>query len=540
MFEFDEFNGADTYTLTVISVDDNKQFSITKKSLACLVSDGLHFGKKYNWYYTAQKKGQRVFKSATFEFTIENSILIDTARYRYLIQQQTRGKFQHDLIVIDNIGVAINRKGEAMWYLPTDSAGQQKIPYRNMNFTKNGTVTFLKNASCCEKDIYGNILWQAPNDGIVSGDSNEYYHHDFAKLDDGTYLTSSYQFVKRPNYYDPQMTSRVRYNTLIQYDASGNVLWSWNEKDHVSDAEIFKQATAVDYEVAGTHLNGFDYDKKTNTIITSYRNNSTLLLIDKATGKVLNVYKGEGKHKGEEDQAGIVRFLKQHGPSFKPDGTILFYNNNVQKDDKAIAFPIIMNIRFLPDNSKPVVLWEYECKMKEHPEGWMSKEGYVSTLTNKNMLVCVGGSNKIFEVSPQKQVVWEMNCEEFITRENKWQPFSNYRCHSVSSLYPQYFTVQNLLAGNSFKPGASISFKINNDGTDTAEYLIEVTGNITYQDLTASVKIAPQSAVVKTIRLPKNIAGYGEQNNNFDIKISSVINPADSKKIVYTRSSNVH
>ena len=38
---------------------------------------------------------------------------------------------------------------------------------------------------------------------------------------------------------------------------------------------------------------------------------------------------------------------------------------------------------------------------------WMSKEGYAKTLANGNILVCVGGLNRIFEVTRQQQIVWE-------------------------------------------------------------------------------------------------------------------------------------
>ena len=46
-------------------------------------------------------------------------------------------------------------------------------------------------------------------------------------------MTASYQYVDQPNIFKPGVMSRVRYNTLIQYDAQGKILWTWNEKDHV-------------------------------------------------------------------------------------------------------------------------------------------------------------------------------------------------------------------------------------------------------------------------------------------------------------------
>lgn len=48
----------------------------------------------------------------------------------------------------------------------------------------------------------------------VSGDKQEYYHHDFFKMKDGSYITSGYRFVNEPNFYNNNVTAKVRYNTL--------------------------------------------------------------------------------------------------------------------------------------------------------------------------------------------------------------------------------------------------------------------------------------------------------------------------------------
>ncbi|MEP6674837.1 MAG: aryl-sulfate sulfotransferase [Ferruginibacter sp.] len=539
MFQFNEKPGADTYMLTIIPNKEAfmKKTKYIKQSLACLVTEYLEFDKSYRWFYEAYKKGRLLFKSETFKFSIAKTDLINTAKYRYDVVKQKQGLFQNNLLFIENLGVLINRKGQPVWYLPFNIDTAQKDPqYRNLDQTIDGTFTYVYGDQCYEKNIFGDIIWKAPDDGAVSGDGREHYHHDFGKLDDGTYIACSYKFDASMNYFYDTLISRVRYNTVIQYDNSGKVLWSWNEKDHVSKAEIFSMYPQPDKEIAGTHMNGFVYDKNTNSFLFSFRDNSSVLRVDKATGKTLYTLMGDKKSTVGIDS---IHFNSQHSPSLTKTGSALIYNNNGGKDNSAgkkIRYPVLLDVTIPVKNGVARKNWEYECKMNDYPEGLVGKEGSVFELPNKNLLVCIGGANKIFEVTRTKKVVWEMNCETYSSKDNKWIPFTNYRSHFISSLYPHYFTVQNLSDTNEISLKKPVSLRISNDGTDDDQYKIEVFSSNVLTAYSAVIKLPAQTSVMKNILLTKNKRGKPMQAgvNFVVIRITPLSNPSLAKNITYT------
>ena len=77
LFEVDEVAKADSYRLHIInSLNPEKNFIIGAKSLACISSDSLGFGQKYQWYLQAQKVGNPVFKSGLYSFSTSKSIWV--------------------------------------------------------------------------------------------------------------------------------------------------------------------------------------------------------------------------------------------------------------------------------------------------------------------------------------------------------------------------------------------------------------------------------------------------------------------------------
>jgi hypothetical protein len=490
MFEYNEVPGASNYKIQIESAEPSQPFFLeTKnKSLACIVS-GLKFGGNYKWHYEAFNKKKLVFKSEDFNFSINKYSLVDSSLYKIIVDISKKDVINNDIVFLDFLGVAIDRTGKPVWFYPSGPVdGRLEPNYRNMRMTNNGTITFQDNDNCYEADITGRLLWKAPNDGKISGDKREFYHHDFRKLKDGTYLTTSYQYVEQPNFFKPSVTSRVRYNTLIQYDAQRKVLWSWNEKDHVKKEVLFQGLDSNATEVEGTHLNGFDYDETNNAIVMSFRNNSSILKIDKQSGNILYDLSAYGAQSGMKDPW----FARQHGPMVLPGHRLLVYNNNAKDTIKGVSYPKVLIIREPVNGNAAEILWEYECKSDRFPKGITGKEGYAYPLSNGNILVCMGGVNFSFEVTPKKETVWQAHFERFDLAKKEWTGFNNYRCTASSSLYPKYFTLQR----------AKNAVQINNEGTDEDQYRLEVfLSDGTRKNFTDSITLKGRSSGIIKIRL---------------------------------------
>jgi hypothetical protein len=533
MFEFDEQEGADSYTLSLYRPRGIGKQTIKVQSLACLVKKGLSFGETYKWFYTATRNGKVIFTSDEFSFGIAADFLVDTSKFRYNIMQQQAGAYQDNLVFIDYLGVAINRSGRPVWYMPRDSSQYFAAPvYRNMQQTSTGTYTFLKGDKCYEKDRQGNILWVAPEEGSLQGNATAQYHHDFGKLADGSYMACSYLYADEPCLYDSTVNCRIRYNTVMQYSNTGKLLWYWNEKDYMQTKDLFALTEPGVTDIAGTHMNGFSFNKKNNMAVFSFRNNSTLLWVNTKTGKIVHRLRGDdGSHKS-------IQFVGQHSPELLANGDLLVYNNNSMAGAKAagdIIYPRIL-VLSAPVAGKPVQKkWEYECRMNEYPQGWQGKEGYAGMLPNGNVLVCVGGANKMLEITKDKKVVWEMNCSMYSDEKGSWTPFGNYRSHFASSLYPGYITVQKITGSSMVKPGQVLRIKINNDGTEGDMYKVEMFSGGNFEAYNSIITVAAGKSKLQNIML-KKVPGKAvdAQSGSFLlVRISSLLHPGLIKTIDY-------
>jgi hypothetical protein len=528
MFEYDEVSGADRYVVTITPIKDPLAIPrvIESRSLACMVS-GFRFGKTYFWHYEAYSKEKLVFKSDEFRFTILSNYLVDTTLFSCPVEISKDGEFNNDILFIDYRGIAIDRKGRPVWYYPFRSATPDQDPlFRNLRMTDDGTITFLDDSSCYEVDVDGNRLWKAPDDGRISGDAKEHYHHDFKKLEDGTYLTAGWKYEYEQNLYNPTIRSQVRYNTLIQYDSNGKILWHWNEKDHVSREVIYGIYSATDSIISGTHMNAFDYDPKENTILASCRHNSSIIKIDKKTGKVIysvGVFDNKKKMQGLEPL-----FLHQHGMAIMPDNQFVFYDNYVPDDpNRRISYPRVIVFKEPSKGLPAYKAWEFECRSSQYPNGIMGKGGYVMPLANGNLLVCMGGANYAFEINMKKEVVWQCDFQKYDPYNRNWIEYISYRCTSASSLYPYYFTLQQATRTNN-----SISFKLNNDGTENDKYQIEITANgkkIASQIL----ELKKQSSQLINIPFKSKYA-----SKEIIATVRRTINTSQSKKLTFNKQAS--
>jgi len=539
MFEYNQFIGANKYRVVIkekpSASSSNKEIIATSISLAVLVTDGLQFGRSYTWHYEAYNNKQLLFTSDSFVFNIRHSYLIDSSMFRYKATLYDKNQSSDNLIFVENLGVAINRDGKPVWFLPYYSAESPEPKYRNLSMTENGTVTFFQGDGCYEKKINGNSVWTTPDTGWVSGEKSDHYHHDFAKMKDGTYITCGYKYVNEPNPLNPALICRVRCNTLIQYDADGNAIWWWIDKDHFSKQTIFEGITEKDIETAGTHMNSFFYDEENDAFLLSFRNLSRIIKIDKKTGNVIYQFGSKLPNDPTVLNETDAFFSKQHGPTLLPDKNILFYNNNVDEEEKKMpTYPHVV-IMSQPLNNKPgKVIWDYECATAQYPKGLRSKEGYAINLPNQNILVCMGGENRTFEITRAKKIVWECFFEKYNAADSQWIPFTNYRSRFASSLYPQYFTVSRLSKSTVINQEQLFNeLTIHNDGTDDDIYKVVLSsskGTVLKKEILVSIK----SGLSEKVRLKLQKATSSTvSNDELSIAIFPANNPINSRVFTF-------
>jgi hypothetical protein len=367
-------------------------------------------------------------------------------------------KHHKDLyVMVDGVLVIYDMEGNPVWYMPgVPQVDKHDVTIRDFKPTPDGTFTFMAPKGCYEVNYDGKIIWQAPNDGKVSGSNTESYHHEFTKMANGHYMIAGAEaLVKRipgawekyfadgdstvkkgddGNYYK-QITS----GTLIEYDASGNVVWSWKASEHFNEADFFwpKNTLAKPYD-GNTYMNAFDYDAANKVIYVSFKNINRILKIAYPSGGVLNSYgekSGDAQHNSP--------FYGQHCCRVNPKtGDLYVYNNN-HSDFEAISkgqidaegYIISHVVKYQQPANKGGTLkstWDLGCKMvlDKKTEQVSVRGGSISILDDDCILVNMGTMNHMMIVSKNKELIWD--AAPYCTDANHYKTaMIPYRCNYI-------------------------------------------------------------------------------------------------------------
>jgi hypothetical protein len=102
----------------------------------------------------------------------------------------------------------------------------------------------------------------------------------------------------------------------------------------------------------------------------------------------------------------------QHSPQFIDDGSLVMFDNMGNLSDQGGLSRVL--------NADPVtgkVLWEYDG-MNDDPV-YSSYNSSVDPLPNGNVLVTATSAGRIFEVTRDKQIVWDYRAPERLTADGE-------------------------------------------------------------------------------------------------------------------------
>lgn len=459
MFEWNEVLTATRYELEIAEQlnvpGKQKLLRFTTPHISKLVTAGLGFGAAYRWRVLAFTGKRKLYTGNWLQFRIAQSAQVMPDSFRTEII--SKGQPGSDIVFLDHSAMAINRNGNPVWFMPVPTDSLSRWNIRDLRLTPGGTITHLDANGAYEKNLQGALLWRGPDDGRVSGGRHEFYHHQLEKNTDGSYTVCGSQY-KNPG--EPEQNGAARYNTLIVYEPGGPVKNSWSELAGLQKDALLKPFSR---QKAGGHLNGFAQVPGTPYYFLSFKNYSAVFLLNMQSQKLVTGLQG-----GNMPPA--FGFLQQHGPFLNKQSELMIYNNNIlEKQDGEDAdkprHPSIIIFRFDTVKKELSPVWNYTLQSARFPEGIMGKEGYVSETAAGNLLVCAGGVNYAAEITRSKQKIWECFFYKRTTGDSTWKPYSNYRCRSVSSLYPLYYTVQY-----TGKQKGNLLFRFYNSGSEPGSF----------------------------------------------------------------------
>ncbi len=252
-------------------------------------------------------------------------------------------------------------------------------------------------------------------------------HHDIHRLENGNTLLlyrSEVPKNAKQSIEDPdKRNARIRTDVIREVSPEGEVVWEWNAHDHLDlnrcgvegcknlPDSIITQRRVFDW----THANGIrpipenrwaklgDPRFKPGNIILSLRNWSMAVIIDRDTGEVVWEYGGpEAKPMSGIHEAFLI-------PEGLPGaGNILIFDNGKKRGNSRILEidPVTLEVK-----------WMYE-----KDGGFYSRAaGRVQRLPNGNTLVSEDVPGRLFELTPEKERVWEYHAGLRTARAHRYE-----------------------------------------------------------------------------------------------------------------------
>jgi hypothetical protein len=145
-----------------------------------------------------------------------------------------------------------------------------------------------------------------------------------------------------------------------------------------------------------THTNAVVLDPDLEHIYLSVRNLNRIYKVSLLTGTVTWIM-------GDGGDFGRGLFSHQHDPRLLGPDRILLFDNGLHREG-AGNFSRVVEIGFDEETRKAALLWEY----REKPDFYSEVGGGVQRLENGNTLVTDSVNGRIVEVSPQKEILWQL------------------------------------------------------------------------------------------------------------------------------------
>lgn len=470
LLEIPEVKSAEYYQFNVVEELGNLSSPLISQidsSQVTIIND-LEFGMNYKWQVNAfNAKEELLAQSEIFHFQIDTSQIIDPDKHRFRIIKDFPNEYQDGFIFLDYSGVAINREGKPVWFLPEmEGMNIRQDRIRDLKITSRGTLTFNAMKLCREISLDGKVIWETSGEGKVSQEEREFYHHEFTRLESGNYMALAIAHRERELVLGDKKVDRIPVSVIIEYNTNNDTVWTWASDSYVTDNDILAVGQKVFKGNTFGHMNSVYVNEEKGEVYAGFRDLNAIVVIDKKTRKVIRSY-GD-KIPSDNSKQAIGFFKKQHSPIVMSNGKIILFNNN-EPDEDAVSKVLIFNEALSPDD---IVRkdWEFDCDFDTIMPGYASRMGNVQPIDTMHYLVNMGHVARLFEVTRDKKITWDCLPEIRNNDTSDWKPDLNYRLVFSKSLYPYYFSFS--LKKNVAKTGYSLS--IVNEGSEDDTYSIRI------------------------------------------------------------------
>lgn len=257
---------------------------------------------------------------------------------------------------------------------------------------------------------WGRYTWS----GEVVWEKDEGVHHEIILSPWDTVFT----FGREVHEYKGRL---VEFDIILEYDKNGKELSRFSLWEHLSKFQQYHKKFAIDVpfpsfvDMTKTsdpmgwggdydyyHLNSLSFVVESplqgkhpafepGNLVINFRHGGMVFILDKQTKEILwSCVDDDVRHSIDG----------QHAAQLLPTGTLLMFDNGwLRKWSRVIEInPLNYDI-----------VWEYR-----HTGFYSGEQGYVQRLENGNTLITDSCNDRVFEVTPDKEIVWEYYTPFFI------------------------------------------------------------------------------------------------------------------------------
>ncbi|MCB0335564.1 MAG: aryl-sulfate sulfotransferase [Bdellovibrionales bacterium] len=342
----------------------------------------------------------------------------------------TKGKPYPGLTLVPLTGTAsvvlLALDGSVVHEWPVDATRARLLPNGNL-LVIHGSKWGLKvepwkslRKTVREYDWDGNVVWEKKVPDIA--------HHDIQRLENGNTIFPVRVMV--PAKFKEQIndlsrrTMKIRSDAITEVNPAGEIVWEWNAHEHLDLNNCGRRPCTVHTggDLAAqkmsdwTHINTVSvipenkwYDQgdkrfKPGNLLTLPRNFWTVFLIDKETKDVVWEYTGDykrGLSGGHE-----VHMIPKGIPG---EGNILIFDNG-RVYHKGKSYILEVN----PTTNE--LVWVYD----RDKEFFSNSAGSMQRFPNGNMLISEDVRNRVFEINPKGDIIWEFKTDYRLSRSQRY------------------------------------------------------------------------------------------------------------------------
>ncbi len=324
-----------------------------------------------------------------------------------------------DVWLIDMKGRVVQR-----WKMPSPLGGPVRLlPNGNQlriskTFQEPTAFFGTVGGNLIELDWDGNEVWKY---------EDQYMHHDFCRMENGNTIINRHILIP------PDIASKVKGglpgtvleegmwgDSLQEITPEGKIVWEWLGYEHMDPG--IDILCPLCPRTIWAYINGIDL-LPNGDIVASVRHLNCLFIINKKT-------------KAIRWRWGRTELGHQHNPTVLKNGNILVFDNGLHR---------------LPPLNAPVSSEAYSRVLEINPKNdqieWMYKDentyrffsafaSGAGRLPNGNTLICDSAEGRIFEVTPEAEIVWEFIAPFYEYHDRLGMTNHMFQAHRYGSDYP--------------------------------------------------------------------------------------------------------